>query len=362
MKRVGCTGAIVLFFVAAVVVTFFIEGGGDRPGGAKDASSEGHLALLLLLKELGFEPAVHSGSPKELAESEIGILILPAIPEGEEGVGSFAPSWYGDYVQRGGDLILPVSRWEELHFLRESVDLSDPDIDVDFGSYHHRFDVVVPGSETHHMVSDPQRLLDVTTIRSGRERVELWRAEPTLEGFGAKDEFGDDEDAVFAAIVRHGLGRVVVVAVPSAFQNQLLPVLDNGLVFVRLIEHLQAGKPSPRVPTFDQYVIVGAKQTSWVGALFRPPLLPATLAVLLVLLAWAWSVSARRSFPLDRRLARRPPPAERARALAGLMSRARHPEWLEPRADPQPTTPEHADSQPGDRAVPASTPGTESDE
>jgi len=342
MKRLGCTSAIVLFLFAAVIVSFFLGDGEPAQGGVKDASGRGHLALLLLLKETGFDPAVRTGSPKELAQSGPGLVILPGLPSADRRLAAFesafSPDWFGTFVERGGDLIVPVSDEGGLQFLRDALELSETGVELDLVAPKSELEVTLPSAQGQFssfplkLHADDEPLLEVTTFRRRSEPFVTWPAE-TSE---------DDGEPVLAVVLPRGLGRIVALAVPSAFQNQLLPEADNALFFVRLIEYLQAGKVSPPVPTFDQYAVLDATHDSWVRVLFQPPALMTTLIVLLVLGVWAWSLSARHSFPIDRRLARRPPPAERARALASLMVRAGHPEWIDSSPMP-PLAPEFDD-------------------
>jgi len=327
LKRFGCTGALALFFISAVVVSMLAGSGAPGSGGARDVTGRGHLALVLMMRELGFDVGVFTGSPKQLAESEVELVVLLRVPDMDaEETGSFAPSWYADYIARGGDLVVPVASWDELEFLREGLGLEHSEVDLSFGESGRDWAIDVPlggglsGGEELALETHNESLLEIG-VQPG-SGVQIWSA---ARGDGTGGSLATTAAAV---IVPRGAGRLVLLGAPSAFENKLLVEADNGLFFVRLIEALEASKESRPRLDFDQAAVTRLEDRSWVVALFQLPLLPATLSVLFAVCLGAWSLSARRSFPLDRRLARRPPPSERARAVAGLVGRAGHPEWL----------------------------------
>jgi len=334
MKQLGCTGALVLFFISAVVVSMFAEGGAQGDGGVTDTSERGHLALTLILQDLGFNPGKFEGSPKELAESDARLVILPRLPEldedSEEGQGSFSPEWYSVFIEGGGDLVVPVSSWDDLNFLWDGLGVDDDIMDLSLGDRESDWQVRAPiaggfsGGEDLTLQTDSVRFLTL-----GRKQTNKVESFPLVAGSVSK--LGGVPVAV--AIAPWGAGRLIALGAPRSFENELLVEADNALLFTRLIEYLQAGQDKPARPLFDQSSMLLGNEESWVGLLFKMPLVPATLAIILGLCFWAWSFSARRSFPLDRRLARRPPPSQRARALAGIASRAGHPEWLETPTD-----------------------------
>lgn len=329
MRRLGCTGGLVLFFIAAVVVSSLAGGGEPGQGGVKDTDANGHRALFVLLGELGFEPGVFEGSPKELAESGRGLVILPSLPgapaDGSEAwESSFDPKWYATFMARGGVLVVPVATWNDLEFLKEGLSYDEGELDLGLGERSRRWELAGPKGSEFELVTDFDPLL--LHSRELPPGTGVFGPQPSASA-------GLGETASAALSMPWGKGQLVVLGGPSAFQNKLLVEADNALVFVRLLEFLgQAPGHSSRI-LFDQSPLLQDQERSWVGLLFHMPLLPATLAVILGLCFWAWSFSARRSFPLDRRQSRRPPPAERARALAGLVSRAGHPDWLETPSD-----------------------------
>jgi hypothetical protein len=230
---------------------------------------------------------------------------------------------------------------EDLNALEVGFGIDSDELDVRFGSHAESWSVHVPleggfsGGEDLTLATDNERPLAVGHPK--RLGLELW---PVADGNAGL--FREPSAAV--VLFRRGLGRLVLVAAPHAFQNLHVVEADNALLFARLIEHLQAGKDNPPRPLFDESAAHRDDHRTWVTALFVPPLLPATLAVLFAISLWAWSFSARRSFPLDRRLARRPAPAERARALASLVVRARHPGWLTSTSKEPPPETSTADS------------------
>lgn len=88
---------------------------------------------------------------------------------------------------------------------------------------------------------------------------------------------------VQAVRVSYGAGRVVIVATPWIFSNQLLAYGDNPLLAYRLLE---AAGP-PRQVVFDESLnATGTSQA--LGVLLEPPLRPLTLQLLLLLILYAW--------------------------------------------------------------------------
>jgi hypothetical protein len=92
----------------------------------------------------------------------------------------------------------------------------------------------------------------------------------------------------------HGYGRIVVVATPLAFSNQLLTYGDNAVLAYRLLE---AAGPVAGV-TFDESLNATGTAKA-LGVLLDPALRPLTLQLVLLVLLYGWW-NCRRYGPLER--------------------------------------------------------------
>lgn len=86
-----------------------------------------------------------------------------------------------------------------------------------------------------------------------------------------------------AVAVHYGRGKVVIVATPLPFSNQLLTFGDNSVLAMRLLE--SAGPPE--FVTFDES-LNSSGTAKVVGILFDPLLRPVTIQILLVTILFGW--------------------------------------------------------------------------
>lgn len=174
-----------------------------------------------------------------------------------------------DWVERGGRLVFAC---------RSAEDRVIPRIDVRFIPH----DTSVP----------PDDSLPPDTDLTSSKEIAWWTDGHLLApGRAALVKYADEVQAVS---LPHGAGRVVVVATPLVFSNQLLTYGENGVLAYRLVE---AGGPVEFV-TFDESLNDSGTAKA-LGVLLDPAVRPLTLQLVLLLLLYGWW-NCRRYGPLAR--------------------------------------------------------------
>jgi hypothetical protein len=108
-------------------------------------------------------------------------------------------------------------------------------------------------------------------------------------------------DAAAGVVVRHGKGRVIVLASGSMLQNRALGLSDGGVMFARLLHAYAAGGPV----LFDEYHLGVGEKRSLVRYLREAGATPFLAQLLLAVFLLLWRSGAR--FGGVRELARKAP-------------------------------------------------------
>jgi len=366
----GFAVAALVLLVGLAIAAKILQPGSKAPDGSVDsAEPDGRKALLLLLREIGFDAEAWREAPERLA-SERGILWLPCVPPrsgpvsaresgptkndraketkgpsgekeskdspGEEGTegdradelpsparaGAFGLAHYAEFVRSGGVLVIAAGK-ETRTFLAE--------------------DLGVPASEIPPVAESADAGVRTFTDESGETfSIDVGKAGvfvPELPGFPARPIVwarGDDGrgEEVLAAGIPLGAGQVVLLGDDAFLANLKLGAHDHAYLAAHLADALSSvassapSSPASSSPAsdrrvlFDEYALGTWQPETPVAILASPRFFLASLHALLLLglvvLRAAWS----REFPRDPLTQRTTSPLLRARALGGLLVRA----------------------------------------
>jgi hypothetical protein len=133
--------------------------------------------------------------------------------------------------------------------------------------------------------------LSVVPFRDPGELVLMPDLEPELLlGDPRRDAEGHEADiAPLGVVLRHGLGRVVVLASASMLQNSELGTSDGGELFVRLLRAYGDGAPV----LFDEYHLGIGERRSLMRYLRQMGAAPLGLQLVLVVALLLWRAGAR---------------------------------------------------------------------
>jgi len=149
-----------------------------------------------------------------------------------------------------------------------------------------------PGETTWAVpVSAALRGLSVVPFRDPGELVLMPDLEPELLlGDPRRDAQGHETDiAPLGVVLRHGLGRVIVLASASMLQNSELGTSDGGELFVRLLRSYGNGAPV----LFDEYHLGIGERRSLMRYLRQMGAAPLALQLVLVVALLLWRAGAR---------------------------------------------------------------------
>ncbi len=360
-QRGFAVGALVLL-VGLAITAKLLQPASQVPEGSVDsAEPEGRKALLLLLQKLGFDARAWREPPVELAR-EHALLWLPCVPprsgpmavsersakpkdakkrasgktpeaetkedEAEEAppdlassparTGAFGLVHYGEFVRSGGVLVIAAGSSTK-RFLVE-------DLGIPESSIPKVADYVEAGVEQFEDPSGDRLSIDVR--KSGVLVPELPGSafRPIVQVQGEELRERD----ILAAEIPLGSGRVVLLGDDAFLANSRIGEHDHALFAVHLARALapSSGSSPPwsdqgKRVLFDEYALGTWQPGTPVAMLASPRLFLATLHALLLLglvvLRAAWA----RDFPRDPATQRTTSPLLRARALGGLLVRAK---------------------------------------
>jgi hypothetical protein len=174
-----------------------------------------------------------------------------------------------NWVERGGRLLFACRGFEEKAI---------PRLDIRFIPR----DAIVPPDDSLPPKTDLLRSKEIAWWTDGR-----------LLAPG-RDVLVSYADEVQAVSLPHGAGRVVVVATPLVFSNQLLTYGDNAVLAFRLLE---ATGPVEFI-SFDESLNASGTAKA-LGVLLDPALRPLTLQLVLLVLLYGWW-NCLRFGPLER--------------------------------------------------------------
>jgi hypothetical protein len=174
-----------------------------------------------------------------------------------------------DWVARGGRLVFACRSFE---------DKSMPKIEVRFIAR----DASIPPDDSLPPETDLTRSKEIAWWTDGRL---LAPGRQSLVKYAGE---------VQAVVLPHGAGRVVVIATPHPFSNQLLSYGENAVLAYRLVE---AAGPVDEV-VFDESLNDSGTAKA-MGVLLNPALRPLTLQLVLLLVLYGWW-NCRRYGPLAR--------------------------------------------------------------
>jgi hypothetical protein len=182
-----------------------------------------------------------------------------------------APEWDAllDWVSRGGRLVFACRTFEEK---------SIPQLDVRFVPR----DPSVPPDDSLPPETDLTRAKEIA-----------WWTDGQLLAPG-RESLVKYAGQVQAVVLPHGAGRVVVIATPHVFSNQLLTYGENVVLAYRLVE---AAGPLEYVMIDESLNDSGTAKA--MGVLLDPALRPLTLQLVLLLFLYGWW-NCRRYGPLAR--------------------------------------------------------------
>jgi hypothetical protein len=149
-----------------------------------------------------------------------------------------------------------------------------------------------PGDTTWAVpMSAALRGLSVVPFRDPGELVLMPDLEPELLlGDPRRDAEGHETDiAPLGVVLRHGLGRVIVLASASMLQNAELGTSDGGELFVRLLRSYGNGAPV----LFDEYHLGIGERRSLMRYLRQMGAAPLALQLVLVVALLLWRAGAR---------------------------------------------------------------------
>lgn len=126
---------------------------------------------------------------------------------------------------------------------------------------------------------DPGHLI-VTTAREP----EILLGDPRVDADGRETEL-----APLAVVLRHGMGRVIVLASASMLQNPELGTSDGGELFVRLLRHYAPGAPV----LFDEYHLGIGERRSLMRYLRQMGAAPLAIQLALLIGLALWRAGAR---------------------------------------------------------------------
>lgn len=312
------SGRAARWLVLAAVGTLFVlallapaASDGEPRGSARSAAPRGRLALVLLLRELGWDARAWSGAPGDLP-ADAGLVFLGGVP-------AAPPGWRPEQEEGPAE---PVRRRDPGHYRRF----------LEQGGVL----VAVFDQRMRDFLADDLGLEDarrVRTVRRGAKsalRAELESGETITLGGGVRTALAPPESVPFRVLARQeggdalalvlpvGRGRLCLTSAEDLLDNRRLERGDDALFAVRLVEAL-----APRgALLFDEYALGDWEPASPLALAFAPARrglalhVVALLAVLLWGAAWAGPF-AREGAPLERVA-----PRERARAQARFLARA----------------------------------------
>jgi hypothetical protein len=335
-------GMLVLLLALALTAQFLTPSDEPESGSAVSSLPAGRRALLLLLRDLGFEADAWNEAPGGLPRGG-GLVWLARVPEPlptvdldsgkEEGASEEkeeesqgedpavvedpappspaardlrAPAHYRRFLDEGGTMILHFDD-DARKFLVEELGLSECE-DVHVSR-------VAPAGVRHVRDSRGEEL--EVEVEEGGVLV------PPTAGSIAQDlwwggtESSEGEEAL-ATMIPVGSGQVVLLGDDSFLANEKIGERDHALLAVRLVEEFARGG---RV-LFDEYALGLWRPRTAVGLIASPMLLLATLHIVALLLLGFWRSAWVREFPRDPPALESISPLLRARALASLLVRA----------------------------------------
>lgn len=343
----GFAAAALVLLVALAITARFLQPGSTAPEGSVDsAEPEGRKALLLLLQQLGFDAEAWREAPEQLAQ-ERAMLWLPCVPprsgpveasdrsvpgkskdekpeEGEKPsssparVGAFGLAHYGEFVRSGGVLVIAAGH-ETKRFLVE-------DLEIPSSAIPQVADYVEDGVEQFEDPSGDRLSIDVKKSGVLVPEPPGSAARPIVQVQSEELRRMD----VLAAEIPLGAGRVVLLGDDTFLANKRIGEYDHALFAVHLVRALapSSGSSPPwsdqgKRVLFDEYALGTWQPGTPAAILASPRLFLASLHALLLLglavLGAAWA----REFPRDPMTQRTTSPLLRARALGGLLVRAK---------------------------------------
>ncbi len=318
--RVERAIGFVLLGAIAIALPMLMFGGRVREGDADDAiesvDTNGRRALWLELSELGFQPVRWDDSPNHLHGHDL--LWLANVPTASmpgsrstdadlKRVGLHALDHYREFVERGGTLMLRGDA-AATHFLAD---------DLGFEACR---SLVIDGDVTESNAGD-------CTVHTGADEdlhvgidgAVFAPLDPNSTARVVWTATCSERTHPFVVEVREGAGSVVLLAQDSFVRNGAIGEHDNAVAAVRLVEQVLG----------DGRLLLDAYETgSWsppslFGLLLSPRFLLATLHVCMFLAMFVWMQAFARAFPRDREALELFSSIARARALGGVLARAR---------------------------------------
>jgi hypothetical protein len=313
--------------VLLVALAFALQGGGREgsgiPGSVDSTQPKGRRALALLLGRVGIQAEGWRQVPAALPRGENAVWIADGRRGDEPGeservrglsqVGMHAPEHYTAFAEDGGTLV--VEGIHGLAFLRDVLEVEDiDDLEITSREGAGARAVRLPGGETVH--------------------VDARLAFEPLDSDGVASELAVFDDRLggkaraLAVEVPIGIGRAIVIADSSLFENENVGGDDNALFTVRIAEEAAGGG---RV-LLDEYALGLWEPSGALAVAVRPALALFTANALLLLLLWTWMRAAPRAFPRDPESLETFSPVLRARSRARLLERSGHVALLAPAA------------------------------
>lgn len=325
-RREGFFGAaiLVVILLLALVVSLGQEAREvERDGSVASTNPRGRRALMLLLRETGFDARSCRDAPRDLPR-ESGLVWLPRAPEatmpeasdrrmrsGSTGrIGLHDLRHYRSFVERGGTLVLAAGE-ETRDFLVQTLGIEEASgLRVDESSDDRIEHVRTSNGDLVEMDVAAAGAFEPLPV-SGSARA-LWTVER------------DASTAPFAVEFPSGAGSVVVVARDAFVENRYIGEREHAVAAVRLVEDLSRGGPV----LFSEYELGRFEPPSTWSLLFGPNLFLATLHGFLLLGLFTWMHAFARGFPRDPEPLALFSPYLRARSLADVFVRARRRDTL----------------------------------
>ena len=292
---VPAIGLVLLALIAMIV------GGGPEKvdfGTSYDASDRGFRGVYLLLEELGY-PVERS---RQASGGEIRWILFPSKTSEKEA------RTIGDWIKRGGYVLLAVDNSE----FADQIGLS---VQVANGS-------PPPKNEVNPFESMVPYKLEKGKPHeaTGPDVSELYAGQLEVKGPSGGEVRGSIEGKPLVTIYRRGRGEVWLLNRPDVLANTNLRQGDNAIFACRLAEEMLEERPGGRL-AFDEYCHGLHDRPSVFQLLFKPPVLAASLEMLLLTGLALWHFGVRFGA-----LRRTPPPARRSKeefldAMAELLTR-----------------------------------------
>jgi hypothetical protein len=261
--------AVILVLLPLIGMVF---GGGPESvarGTSYDASDSGFRGVYLILEELGY-PVERSRRP---VGGDVRWILFPSKTSAKDAAA------INDWIQRGGHALLALENTEFADQIGLAVKILGDSSALNTKDSARFRETTSKKQNDSHKASAP----DVNVVYAGQV---------VVKGPPGGQTWGTIENQPLVTIYQRGRGELWLLNRPDVLTNSNMREGDNAILACRLAEAMLEELPNSRL-AFDEYCHGLHDRPNVFELLFRPPVLAATLEVLLFMAFALWHFGAR---------------------------------------------------------------------